>query len=378
MSGGSTGFLWHELFAWHDIGTSAAHFPAGGWLQPDVPGDGPEPKRRLRNLVEVSGLLDSLTPLRPRPATDAELTAVHTAGYVRALERAAGAGGGDAGEMTPFGRESVRIARLAAGGCLVAVEAVLDGVTRNAYALVRPAGHHAERERGRGFCLFANVAIAARHAQRRGVKRIAIVDIDTHHGNGTQAAFWDDGNVLTVSVHQDRGFPVDSGAIEERGERAGLGANVNIPLPPGSGTDAHVEAIERVVVPALERHQPELVLVACGLDACALDPYGRMLVHSEGFRRIGTLLVEAADELCGGRLVACHEGGYSTAYAPFCGLAFIEALAGIRTEVVDPFLDELQAAGGQEVAPHQRQAIDAAAAGAGVGSGAAAGERRGL
>src|SRR5262249_15589413 len=153
-----------------------------------------------------------------------------------------------------------------------------------------------------GFCLFGNVAVAAHHAlAARGLERIAVVDYDVHHGNGTQAAFYDDPRVLTISLHQDSCFPPGSGPLEETGAGAGEGFNVNVPLPPGSGDGAYEAAFERVVVPALERFRPQLILVASGFDASAMDPLGRMMVSPRGFGRIASLVLDAADRLCDGK-----------------------------------------------------------------------------
>jgi acetoin utilization deacetylase AcuC-like enzyme len=199
------------------------------------------------------------------------------------------------------------------------------------------------------------------HARAKGVARVAVVDWDVHHGNGTQAAFWVDPAVLTISLHQDQHFPHDSGFVEEVGEGAGRGANLNIPLPPASGLGAYRAAFERIVIPALHRFQPELIVVACGFDASALDPLGRQLLYSDGFRALTRLVRTAAETLCGGKLVLCQEGGYSTGYVPFCGLAVLEELSGIRTPVDDPFMAARRGAFAyQELQPHQEMAIRAA------------------
>jgi acetoin utilization deacetylase AcuC-like enzyme len=209
-----------------------------------------------------------------------------------------------------------------------------------------------------GFCLFGNVAVAAHHLRSaRGVARVAIVDWDVHHGNGTQSAFYDDGDVLTISLHQDGCFPPGSGTVEENGTGAGAGANVNVPLPRGGGRGAYVAAFERVVVPALERFSPDFVIVASGLDASAMDPLGRMQMHSDGYRELTDLLLGVADRQCAGRLVIAHEGGYSSAYVPFCGLAIVEQLSGIASGVDDPMLGLLRLQGGDELAPHEDAAI---------------------
>jgi acetoin utilization deacetylase AcuC-like enzyme len=357
----STGFLWHERYMWHDTRSAGLFLPAGGMLEPDEHAENPRTKRRLRNLLEVSGLLDRLTPLSPRPADESELLRFHTKAYIAKIRELSAAGGGDAGEFTPFGPGSYEIALLSAGGCIAAVDAVIGGRVGNAYALVRPPGHHAEAERGRGFCIFANVALAAAHARAvHGLERIAVVDWDVHHGNGTQAAFWTDPGVLTISIHQDRYYPPETGAVGEIGEGRGRGYNINVPLPPGSGSGAYRAAFERVVLPALRAYRPQLILVASGFDAGVTDPLGRMLLHSESYRQMARDLVNAAGELCAGRLLGCHEGGYSTAYVPFCGLAVLEELSGIATGVADPFLEFFQGMGYQELQSHQDAVIRAA------------------
>jgi len=311
---------------------------------------------------EVSGLIDRLVQLKPPPATENEILRLHTREYVERIKRLSSEAGGEAGEETPFGRGSYEIALLAAGGCITAVDAVLDGKVDNAYALVRPPGHHAERDQGRGFCIFGNTALAAMHArQARGLSRVAIVDWDVHHGNGTEHAFYSDPTVLTLSIHQDNNYPPASGAITDTGDGAGRGYNINVPLPPGSGVGAYIATFERVVAPALRAFRPELILIASGLDASAMDPLASMMMTSEGYRTLTRIVLAVARDVCGGRLVACHEGGYSPAYVPYCGLAIIEELAGIRTGLDDPLLGLLAGFGGQEIQPHQEVVVEQAA-----------------
>ena len=336
--------------------------PAGGFVEPEEHVESPESKRRLRSLLEVSGLLDGLVGVRPRLATVEELCRFHDQEYVWKIEALSDAGGRMAGIQTPLGPGGYEIARLAAGGCIEAVDAVLDGRVENAYALVRPPGHHAERAEARGFCIFGNTALAAMHAREaRDLGRVAVVDWDVHHGNGTEEAFYADSNVLTVSLHQARNFPLDSGDAEDTGIGEGEGYNVNVPLPPGSGEGAYLSAFEHVVIPALLAYRPALILVASGLDASAVDPLGRMMLHSGTYRQMIRILMEIADEICGGRIVMCHEGGYSTSYVPFCGLAIIEELSGTKTEVKDPFLREFELRGYQELQPHQESVVHDAA-----------------
>lgn len=362
VSGMATGFVFHELYMWHNTQNWASVFPPGLTIQPGEHAENPETKRRLRNLLEVSGLLDRLVSIKPRPASDSEIVRFHTRDYIERIRRMSAEQGGDAGQLTPFGQGGYEIAALAAGGTIAAVDAVLKGEIRNAYALVRPPGHHAVADQGLGFCIFANAALAVMHARAvHKLGRVATVDWDVHHGNGTQAAFYDNPEVLTISVHQDNLFPLNSGSIAERGVAKGTGYNLNIPLPPGSGVGAYIATFERVVVPALRRFRPELIVVPSGFDAEGIDPLGRMMVHSEGYRQMTRLLMQAADDLCQGRLVLTHEGGYSAMYVPYCGLAVMEELSGIKTAIDDPWLPFMSQWGQQDLQPHQAGVIHRAA-----------------
>jgi acetoin utilization deacetylase AcuC-like enzyme len=358
-----TGWVWDEAYAWHHTGVGAGYLPVGGWIQPALPiYESPESKTRFRSLAEVSGLLSHTVPLAAREATDEELLRFHTEHYLRHLKQLSDGGGGEAGEGSPMGPHSYEIARRSAGGALVAVEAVVTGAVDNAYALVRPPGHHAERSRARGFCFLANTALAALHARHAlGLERVAIVDWDVHHGNGTEDAFYRDDTVLTISMHADQLYPIGRGLLTDNGEGRGRGTNINIPLPDGSGHGAYLAAVEDVVLPALRRFQPDLVLIASGFDASSFDPLGRQLLTSESYRSMTASLLEAAGELCGGRVVAIHEGGYSEAYVPFCGVAVLETLCGVRI-VDDPFLAAVEHRPGQSLQAHQRAVIDQAVA----------------
>jgi acetoin utilization deacetylase AcuC-like enzyme len=359
-----TGWLSHELYFWYDTRSAAAFLPADGRvLEPDTHSENPATKRRFRNLVDVSGLLAQLVQLVPRPATEQEVLRCHDGEYLERIKTLSADNGGDAGELTPFGPGGYEIALLSAGGVITAIDAVLDGKVDNVYALTRPPGHHAEPDRGRGFCIFGNAAIGAKHAREaRGLERVAVVDWDVHHGNGTQKIFWEDPSVLTISSHQDNNYPPDSGHVHEVGAGAGEGFNLNIPLPAGSGVGAYVAAYERVVAPALRTFKPDLIIVASGLDASNMDPLARMMMHSDGYRQLTRLLMDVADDACDGRLVVAHEGGYSSAYVPFCGLAIVEELSGIRSGTEDPYLEFFKGTGGQDLQPHQDAAIAAAEA----------------
>jgi acetoin utilization deacetylase AcuC-like enzyme len=359
----ATGFLTHELYLWHNTGNGPLGFKPGLFVQPGTPAENPETKRRFRNLLDVSGLSDQLTPIKPVAATDDQIATFHTRDYMKRIKALSDADGGDAAVGTPFGSGSYEIAALTAGGTIAMVDAVMSAKVRNGYALVRPPGHHAEPDMGHGFCIFGNVVIAIHHARKAyGIRRVATVDWDVHHGNGTEAGFYRDRDALTISLHQDALYPTDRGGLDDNGEGAGAGANINIPLPPGSGDGAYLAALERVVLPALRRFKPELIVVPSGFDASGVDPLGRMMVTSEGFRQMTRLLMAVADELCGGRLVLSHEGGYSEFHVPYCGLAVMEELSGIKTKVRDPFLSEMMQWGGQALQPHQAAVLEKAAA----------------
>ena len=358
-----TGWVYHEAYMWHDPGRMRAFDPSmRRWLQAWEHYESPETKRRLNNLLEYVDFSEELVPLKPRAANFEQVTRFHTPEYFEKIREMSEADGGESGEGATFSHGGFEIALLAAGGTITAVDAVLDREIDNAYALVRPPGHHAERDRGRGFCIFGNVAIAGMHALAdRGLARIATLDWDVHHGNGTQQAFYDRNDALTISIHQEQWYPRDSGTMQETGEDDGDGYNINIPLPPGSGHGAYVATIEQVVVPALRAFKPDLILVPSGFDGGMYDPLGRMMAYSETFREMTGLLLEAADELCEGRLVLSHEGGYSPTYVPFCGLAVVEELSGKTSGAADPMGDNAADAGGQDLQPHQQARISEAA-----------------
>tara|TARA_R110001599_G_scaffold353462_1_gene592952 strand:- start:53146 stop:54264 length:1119 start_codon:yes stop_codon:yes gene_type:complete len=356
-----TGFVCHELYMWHNTGNYAGPMPYGNPVQPDTHAENPETKRRFRNLLEVAGLTPQLHNIAPREATEEEVLRFHTREHLERVKTLSAGNGGDSGVFTPIGRGSYEIAMLSVGGVLAAAEALLDGHINNAYALVRPPGHHALAGEGMGFCTFGNAALAGFHVlEKYGLERIAFVDWDVHHGNGTQSAFYDDPRALTISIHQDNCFPPDSGYRHENGEGEGEGYNLNIPLPPGSGVGAYEAAYDRVVLPALYKFKPQLIIVPSGFDAGAYDPLGRMQMHSGGYRELTRKLMRTADDLCGGKLLFTHEGGYNTWTVPFFGLAVMEELSGIKTDTDDPFLGMAAALGGQDLQPHQEVEIAAA------------------
>jgi acetoin utilization deacetylase AcuC-like enzyme len=338
-----TGFFWDEKTFWHSGGNYADILPVGGLVQPMVAGglpETPESKRRFKNLIEVTGLAAQLDMRGAAVATGADLVRVHPQRYLDSFKTLSDAGGGELGHRTPFGPGGYEIAAQSAGLVVQAVRSVLSGELQNAYALTRPPGHHALPELPNGFCLFANIAIAIEAARSEGLAgRVAVIDWDVHHGNGTEAIFYDRDDVLTVSIHQDHNYPMDKGAADDRGTGAGEGFNLNIPLPPGSGHNSYLEAMERLALPAVRSFAPDVLIIACGFDAAAMDPLGRMMCHQATYKAMTTQVMELAAEVCDGRLVMAHEGGYSEVYVPFCGHEVLATMAESSITAPDPFGD---------------------------------------
>lgn len=336
----ATGFFWDERCFWHAGGNYALTLPVGGLVQPQVSGglpESPETKRRLKNLMEITGLSAELDQRSAAIADRESLERVHPAAYLDAFKAVSDAQGGEIGHHAPFGPGGFEIAALSAGLAIAAVEAVATGALANAYALTRPPGHHCEPDSPMGFCLLANIAIAIEAAKAKGhVKRVAVLDWDVHHGNGTEAIFYDRDDVLTISMHQEGNYPAHTGALSDRGKGAGDGANINLPLHAGSGHTAYLHAMDRVAIPAIEAFKPDMIIVACGFDASMVDPLARMQATAATFAALTARIKDAAARLCGGRLVLVHEGGYSEAYVPFCGHATIATLAGSEVMAPDP------------------------------------------
>ncbi|WP_103257954.1 class II histone deacetylase [Tabrizicola aquatica] len=341
----TTAFFTDERCFWHGGGNYAFTLPVGGLVQPMPAGlpENPETKRRLKNLVEVTGLARHLSVRSADPASEADLLRVHPQSYLSAFKAMSDAGGGELGLRTPFGKGGYEIAALSAGLATAALRAVLTGEVASAYALSRPPGHHCTADFPNGFCLLNNIAVAIQAARAEGrAHRVAVVDWDVHHGNGTEAIFWNDPDTLTISLHQERNYPLDTGGVEATGGPAAPGSNLNLPLPPGCGQVAYLYAMERVVLPALARFRPDVIIVACGFDAAAVDPLGRMLLTAESFRLMTRQLMTAARDLCGGKLVLVHEGGYSEVYVPFCGHAVLEELSAAPITAPDPLAATLE------------------------------------
>ena len=300
-----------------------------------------KPKRRLKNLMDVTGLIHGNLAVHSS-ASPPRWTNWHRGAYQRIISNTnskhlSDANGGEIGHHAPFAAGGFDIAALSAGLATAAVQAVLDGTHSNAYALSRPPGHHCRADGPMGFCLLANIAIAIEAAKTtRPDLKVAVLDWDVHHGNGTESIFYDRSDVLTVSFHQEGNYPLDTGALADRGTEDGTGYNVNLPLPAGAGHTAYLHAIDRVTIPAIQAFQPDVIIVACGFDAAAIDPLARMLATADTFRQMTLKIKALAENVCDGNLVLVHEGGYSEVYVPFCGHATIEALCNSTITAPDP------------------------------------------
>ena len=280
-----------------------------------------------------------------------DLLLVHSAQHVARVDRSASAGGGwlDGDTMTSPG--SYEAALYAAGGVARATEEVIKGDVESAFALVRPPGHHATRTDAMGFCLFNNVAIAARVAvQKHGLERVLIVDFDVHHGNGTQDIFYADAQVVYVSTHQYPLYP-GTGRVEEAGVAGGRDHTVNIPLPPWSGDREYLLAFEQIIVPVARRFQPEIILVSAGYDAHWADNISSMQVTVGGYARMATMLKQLATELCQGRLVFALEGGYHLQALAHSVKATIEVLLGLPAGADDPLGPPPHGGGALDIGP---------------------------
>jgi acetoin utilization deacetylase AcuC-like enzyme len=295
-----------------------------GWGHPECPSRYDAAFRALC----THGLIDLLEKIPCREALDFELARCHTRDYLALLEAeiAGGTATLSTGD-TDVCAHSLEAARYAVGGVLNAVDAVCEGRVKNAFCLVRPPGHHATADRGMGFCLFNNAALAARHAQEiHGLKRVLIVDWDVHHGNGTQDIFYRDGSVFYFSTHQAPWYP-GTGAREETGAGAGAGTTLNCPLPAGAGRAEHLAAIDDELVPAMDAFKPDLVIISAGFDSRIEDPLGHFTLTDDDFADLTGRLMDLARQHAGNRLVSVLEGGYNLSGLASAVAAHVRRLA---------------------------------------------------
>ena len=338
-----TGLIFDERYLRHDTGAQATvHMRNGSFeTSPEGHPSSTTITRRIKEFLDGSGLTAMMQPIPARPATEDELAAYHARAYIQGVREHVEGGPmmGAWGEIesdTPLSQGSFDAAVYAAGGSMNGVQAIMQGDVRNAYALLRPPGHHAMRKSAMGFCIFNNAAIAAHYARNVfGLERVMIVDWDVHHGNGTQDAFYADPSVLFISLHQHNWYPKLSGELEQVGSGAGAGYTVNIPLPAGTGDRGYRAAFEQLVIPIGLQYRPQLIIISAGQDANWLDPLAQNMLTMAGFRTLSTFMLDLAEEICDGRLLMLQEGGYSVAYVPYCTVAAVEPLLGADLGIVD-------------------------------------------
>jgi acetoin utilization deacetylase AcuC-like enzyme len=328
--------FWHDACFGHDTGRGLWELPCEvRWL--DEPEPHPENAARLRTMREVlrrGPIAPRLRWHHGRPATVDELASVHDRAYLAALQRACRQRTA-VESTTVVGPGSWPAILAAAGTTLAACDAVLTGAASVAYSLVRPPGHHAQRATADGYCLVNNVALAAARARAAGCPRVAVLDWDVHHGNGTQQLFAGDPSVLTVSMHMRHGawgaaHPQTGSPSETCG-----GGNVNVELSLGAGDTAYLRAVDELVAPLLREFRPHLLLCASGFDGSAFDPNGRHNLTAAGYHAIGSRVVALADELTGGRVMLTQEGGYHRVYSALCLHALVAGLAGAAGPLLD-------------------------------------------
>jgi acetoin utilization deacetylase AcuC-like enzyme len=301
--------------------------------------ESPERLRAIYQMLEESELRGKLIPVKPREATREELETIHSPEHIDLVASTAGKSHTRLDMDTSTCAQSYAAAVLAAGGLMELIRAVMEGTVENGFALVRPPGHHAERTRAMGFCLFNNVAIGATYALKNfSLERVLIVDWDVHHGNGTQSSFYEDPRVLYVSTHRYGFFYPGTGSANEVGRGKGEGFNVNIPLPTGCDDSVYGVFFETLLKPIALEYRPQLVLVSAGFDTHYDDPLGGMEVTPEGFARMTQILMEIADATAQGKLAVTLEGGYSISGQKESVKAVLKELAQISPLPKEDFL----------------------------------------
>jgi acetoin utilization deacetylase AcuC-like enzyme len=312
----------------------------------------PESPFRLQVLYEMlkdPDVAGTFVEVPPRKATREDLERVHEGRYIDLVASTAGRPRVALDPDTQTSPQSYDAAVLAAGGCLELVDRMFSGQIHNGFAMVRPPGHHAEAGRARGFCLFNNVAVAARYAQEQhGISRVMIVDWDLHHGNGSQWTFYEDPTVLYFSSHQYPYYP-GSGSYQEVGRGAGEGFTVNVPLSPGHGDSEYAGIYRRIAAGVGRLFRPQLLVISAGFDICDGDPLGGMEVTTGGFGLLTRILLDLADETCDGKALVALEGGYHLEGLRAGGKAVLQELAGKPLSRLEP----------SQVEPRGKQRVDA-------------------
>ncbi|KAF8719634.1 hypothetical protein HU200_024375 [Digitaria exilis] len=333
--------FWHEGMLAHDAGRGV--FDSGrdpGFL--DVLDQHPENADRVRNMVSIlrrGPIAPFLSWHSGRPAHASELLSFHSSEYIDELVQANATGAKKLCEGTFLNPGSWGAALLAAGTTLSAVKHILDGHGNLAYALVRPPGHHAQPDCADGYCFLNNAGLAVHLALDSGRSKVAVVDIDVHYGNGTAQGFYHMDNVLTISLHMKHGSwgpsHPQSGSVDEIGEGKGLGYNLNIPLPNGSGDAGYEYAMNELVVPAIDKFQPQLLVLVAGQDSSAFDPNGRQCLTMGGYRKIGEIMRSMANRHSNGQILIVQEGGYHISYSAYCLHATLEGVLDLESPLLD-------------------------------------------
>ena len=334
-----TGLVYDPCYLDHRTGEGAMSAPPFEGLAHQTPH--PECPQRIANvksLLDYTGLTEHLEIITPAQPDRKCVELVHSKEHVDRIYRICADGGGRCDEYTPLGPGSYNIALQAAGGCTQALDRIFSGDITNAYALIRPPGHHATRNHAMGFCLFNNIAVAAAYAKAQySVDKILILDWDVHHGNGTQSIFYEDASVLFISIHQAHNYPEDSGTIEEDGVGEGCGYTINIPLPAGTGDKGYLHAMRQIVMPVCYQFEPDLFMVSAGQDAAYYDPFGRNSVTYKGFMEMTAIVKKLAEKHCSGNLLMVQEGGYNIVYQAFAVLSIIETLCERNAGIDKPW-----------------------------------------
>jgi acetoin utilization deacetylase AcuC-like enzyme len=283
------------------------------YMQHDT-GNHPESAERLGKIyafLSETGILKETKRLEPYPAAPGVITSVHTQPYIEHVRHVAEQGGGMLDLDTVVSRKSYETALLAVGGLLASIDAILEGTIKNSLCLIRPPGHHALPDRAMGFCLFNNIAIAARYIQQKHrLEKIAIIDWDVHHGNGTQSVFYDDPTVYYFSTHQFPHYP-GTGAEHETGSGEGTGYTMNAPLPAGTAIKVFKNIFQNRFIPAIEQFRPDFILISAGFDAHERDPLAQLNLRTEDYGELTKLIVCCAADVCNGYIVSTLEGGYN-------------------------------------------------------------------
>lgn len=318
---GPTGLVYDPIYLLHDTGE---HIEV------------PERLTVIMQTLEEFDLKTKLLKIKPEKATLEDLQMYHSLDYVEKIRCLAQKGGGQLDYDTVMGPNSYETALWAVGGANKAVQAVMNGDVKNAISLLRPPGHHAEKDRAMGFCLFNNCVVAVKKAKRQfNLKKVLILDWDAHHGNGIQNAFYDDPEVLYISIHQDGIFP-QTGWANEVGKGLGEGFNINIPVSRWTGDAGYYYLFTKLVLPIIDQYQPELIVINAGFDAHFADESSGLEVTTAGFQRMTEMVMEVADNLCQGRVVALLEGGYALGTLGFSLAAMVSTMMGQAVKITDP------------------------------------------